>query len=458
MKKPSDEQQREEMLQRIIGLGERSLKKSYYPELRKRIQELEKTNLELQHEIQERLKAEELKDKLELQLRQSQKMEAIGTLAGGIAHDFNNILSAIIGYTELAKIHIDQCESRSICHAGKDLEAVLRSADRAKQLVHRILSFSRQRGGYMVPVSLEELLRDTVKMLRALIPTTISIESEIHAANAMIMGDATQIHQILMNLGTNAFQAMREKGGRLVFELSETDIHHTDPLAADLQLSPGRYLVLQVSDSGYGMDRDTLDKIYDPYFSTRSGEGGTGLGLSVVHGIVSFHRGHISVYSEPDKGTTFRIYLPQLAPTVQHEVSQQPAAAMQGEQRQRGQERLLVVDDESELREMLQRILENLGYTVTVANSPQEALERFADAPEKFDLLLTDMNMPGMDGADLIGKVRALRRDLPVILCTGFSEKMNAKSIRTLGRARHLLKPVTQKDLHRAIRSLMDRR
>jgi len=457
MKKPSDEQQREEMLQRIIGLGERSLKKSYYPELRKRIQELERTNLELQHEIQEHRKTEELKDKLELQLRQSQKMEAIGTLAGGIAHDFNNILSAIIGYTELAKIHIDQCESRAVCQADKDLEAVLRSADRAKQLVHRILSFSRQRGGVMVPVSLEELLNDTVKMLRALIPTTIAIETEIHAVNTMVMGDATQIHQVLMNLGTNAYQAMREEGGLLVFELSETGIPHDDPLAADLKLSPGRYLVLQVSDTGCGMARDTLDKIFDPYFSTRSGEGGTGLGLSVVHGIVTFHKGHISVYSEPDRGTTFRLYLPQLAPKEEFEGAQQPATVMPGNLQQKGRERLLVVDDESELREMLQRILENLGYTVTVADSPQQALEQFTIAPEDFDLLLTDMNMPGMDGADLIAKVRALRRDLPVILCTGFSEKMNTKSIRALGRARHLLKPVSQMELHRAIRNLLDR-
>ncbi|SHO48555.1 hybrid sensor histidine kinase/response regulator [Desulfopila aestuarii] len=450
MKKPSEEVHREEMLQRIIGLGERSLKKSYYPELQKRIRELEKANHELQHEIQERLKAEAQKEKLEFQLRQSQKMEAIGTLAGGIAHDFNNILSAIIGYTELAAIHIEQCGNAANCRASNDLEGVLRGADRAKQLVHQILSFSRQKGGDITAVNLEALLRETTRMLRALIPTTITIETAIHTTTPIIMADATQIHQVIMNLGTNGYQAMLAKGGRLQFDLSETDLPVNDPMVTNLQLAPGNYLVLRISDSGCGMNRETLAKIFDPYFSTKIGKGGTGLGLSVVHGIVSLHKGHISVYSEPGKGTTFRIYLPkaeQAAGTAL--VEAHPVL-------QRGEERLLIVDDEADLREVLQRILENIGYSVTVAATPIEALARFTATPHDFDMLITDMNMPEMDGAELIDKVRALRENLPVILCTGFSETMNEKSTRALGRARHLVKPVTQKELHETIRSLLD--
>jgi len=452
MKKLSDDLQQEEMLQRIIGLGERSLKKSYYPELKKRIGELEQTNLELQREIQERRKAEKQKNKLEFQLRQAQKMEAIGTLAGGIAHDFNNILSAVVGYTELAKIHIAQCSNQDNCQALGDLDGVLRSADRAKQLVHQILSFSRQREGEKAPVNLEELLIDAVKMLRALIPTTIAIETHVHTANTMIMADATQIHQIIMNLGTNAYHAMRESGGQLHFELLETTFSPYDPIVTNLQLTAGPYLELRVSDTGCGMDRETQGKIFDPYFSTKSTEGGTGLGLSVAHGIVTFHQGHISVYSEPDKGTTFRIYLPQLAEPQEKTSRKSPAAPVR-----RGHERLLIVDDERALREVLQRILENLGYAVTVAATPMEALEYVKENPDNFDLLITDMNMPVMNGAELIARMRALRHDLPIILCTGFSETMNRKSTRALGQARYVMKPVTQKKIHEAIRSLMDK-
>jgi len=451
MKKPSDEAHREEMLQRIIGLGERSLKKSYYPELQKQIRELEKTNRELQHEIHERLKAEAQQNKLEFQLRQAQKMEAIGTLAGGIAHDFNNILSAIIGYTELAKIHIEQCENSSNCLASHDLDGVLRGADRARQLVQQILSFSRQRGGDTTTVNLEELLRETTRMLRALIPTTISIETAVHATNPVIMADATQIHQIIMNLGTNGYQAMQDKGGRLRFDLSETILQYDDPMVTDLQLAPGPYLVLRISDTGCGMSRDLLARIFDPYFSTKIGKGGTGLGLSVVHGIVSSHKGNISVYSEPGQGTTFRIYLPKFEQTAGTSAVEAPTVML------RGEERLLIVDDEAALREVVQHILENIGYHVTVAATPIEALARFTATPHDFDMLITDMNMPDMDGAELINKVRALRQDLPVILCTGFSETMNEKATRALGNARYLLKPVTQKELHETIRSLLER-
>lgn len=451
MKKPSEEQLREEMRQRIIGLGERSLKKSYYPELQKQIRELERTNTELQHEIQQRKIAEEMREKLEFQLRQAQKMEAIGSLAGGIAHDFNNILSAIIGYTELAAIHIRQCSGESECLATRDLNGVLRSADRAKQLVRQILSFSRQRTADLVPIAMEDLLKDTIRMLRALIPTTIDIDYDIQTRGSMILADSTQIAQVIMNLGTNAYHAMREKGGTLLFELSQAVIDADDRVFADLGLSPGPYLVLRVSDTGCGMDRTTLGKIFDPYFSTRSDQGGTGLGLSVVHGIISHHKGHISVYSELGHGTTFRLYLPLLQ--AGHE-GKEPGPLVDA--LQRGHERLLIVEDESALREVMQRILEDLGYSVTVTGSPLGALQQFVSDPKCFDLLITDMNMPEMNGAELIGKIRAIRQDIPVVLCTGFSEILNGNSTKAMGAARHIMKPVTQRELNETIRSLLD--
>jgi CheY-like chemotaxis protein len=222
---------------------------------------------------------------------------------------------------------------------------------------------------------------------------------------------------------------------------------------ADLSLAPGPYLVLRVSDTGCGMDRVTLGKIFDPYFTTRGEQGGTGLGLSVVHGIISHHNGHISVYSEPGHGTTFRLYLPQLQSSHEGKDPGQIAGVLQ-----RGQERLLIVDDESVLLEVMQRILEDLGYSVTAAGTPLAALQYFTADPEAYDLLITDMNMPEMNGAELIGKIRAIRQDIPVVLCTGFSELMNGNSTRALGAARHVMKPVTQRELNETIRNLLDGR
>jgi signal transduction histidine kinase/CheY-like chemotaxis protein len=450
MKKLSDNQQREELRQRIIGLGENSLKKSYYPELQKQIRELERINNELITEIQERKKSEELRQKLEFQLRQTQKMEAIGSLAGGIAHDFNNILSAVIGYTELAKIHTQQCLKPGNCPASNDLNGILQSANRARELVRQILSFSRQQGGNFVPVSVEHLTRETSKMLRAMIPTTISIEEDFRTRDSTVLADPTQLHQVIMNIGTNAYQAMRENGGSLTFTLSDTTIEKNDVVFASLALTPGPYIILRITDTGKGIDEKTKDKIFNPYFSTK-GEEGTGLGLSVTHSIISQHNGQISVYSEPDQGTTFSIYLPKL---------QQKAAAgtrsPMASESSKGHERLLIVDDENTLLEIMQRILENLGYTVTAANSSQKALTLFQQSPELFDMLITDMNMPEMNGATLIKKIRDIRPDIPVILCTGFSELMSAESTKALGSASHIMKPVTQKEIHTTIRNLLD--
>lgn len=379
-------------------------------------------------------------------------MEAIGSLAGGIAHDFNNILSAIIGYTELTRIQARKCSGHIECPAIHNLEGIMRSSDRAKQLVQQILSFSRQQTGEMHPLCIKDLVAETIRMLRALIPTTIAITSDIRTTDNMVLADSTQIHQVMMNLGTNAYHAMREKGGTLVFELFEKYIHKDDWKFTDFKLASGPYLVISVSDTGCGMDKSVQSKIFDPYFSTKSKEEGTGLGLSVVHGIITQHKGHIEVYSEPGHGTTFRIYLPKL-----QENHEQAAPLTPIESLQRGHERLLIVDDEKPLLEIMQHILEDLGYVVSAAATPQDALQLFTESPESFDLLVTDMNMPGSSGADLIKKIRDIRKDIPVVLCTGFSETMNEQTTRALGSARHILKPVTQSELNEVLRSLLDR-
>lgn len=451
MKKLSDDQQREELRQRIIGLGEQSLKKSYYPELQKQIRELERINNELNNEIQERKKSEELRQKLEFQLRQTQKMEAIGSLAGGIAHDFNNILSAVIGYAELAKIHTQNCQAPDKCPADNDLNGILKSANRAKELVRQILSFSRQQSKDFVPVSIESLIRETSTMLRAMIPTTISIEQYFQTRDSTVLADPTQLHQVIMNIGTNAYQSMRETGGSLTFTLSDSDIENNDVVFANLDLTPGPHIILRIADTGRGMDKKTQDKIFNPYFSTKREEGGTGLGLSISHNIISQHNGQIAVYSEPGEGTTFTLYLPKFQPTLTA-----TAKPLMASNVSKGHERLLIVDDEQTLLEIMQRILENLGYCVTATNSPQKALAMFQQSPALFDMLITDMNMPKMNGAALIDNIREIRPNIPVILCTGFSELVTAESTKALGSASHLMKPVTQKEIHKAIRNLLD--
>lgn len=251
-------------------------------------------------------------------------------MAGGIAHDFNNILSAIIGYAELARVGIQGNCSDKKCRVSHDIEEVLRGADRAKELVRQILTFSRQQVGEHRPVELDRVVQDALKMLRALIPTTIEIRQRIDVDENMVLADPTQIHQIVMNLGTNAYHAMRETGGVLGVELVKTDIGPNDRKFADLKLAFGPYLVLRVSDTGCGMSRRTMERIFDPYFTTKGEDGGTGLGLSVVHGIVKSHQGHISVYSEVGQGTTFHVYLPRLLPGHKAERGHELSAVVGG--------------------------------------------------------------------------------------------------------------------------------
>ncbi len=451
MKKPSEPgDAREELRQSIIGLGERSIRKSYYPELQQRIAELEQRNRELQQEIAERIAAQNSARKLSRQLQQSQKMEAIGTLAGGIAHDFNNILTVIIGYTELAKLHSDSLCKHSPCPAGKELDQVLRAADRAKELVRQILTFSRRQDGEKVPLKLLPILQESLELLRASLPQSIEIKTKITCGNIRLLANAVQLQQILMNLGTNAHHAMRETGGILAVEAECIELEEFDEKSKHLLLAPGRYLLLKVCDNGCGMERALLDKIFDPYFTTKPPDQGTGMGLAVVHGIVKSHGGHISVYSEPGKGTSFLIYLPMLEEKGET-VSEELPEELRG-----GDERILVVDDEPQVAEMQARLLASLGYRVIHDSQPLHAMERFRDAPQDFDLIITDMTMPKMNGANLAQEVMRIRPDMPVILCTGFSELVNEDKARSLGIKAFAMKPLARKSIAALIRRVLE--
>ena len=451
MKKPSEPgDAREELRQSIIGLGERSIRKSYYPELQQRIAELEERNRELQREMAERVAAQNSARKLSRQLQQSQKMEAIGTLAGGIAHDFNNILTVIIGYTELAKLHSDSLCQHSPCPAGKELDQVLRAADRAKELVRQILTFSRRQDGERVPLKFLPVLKESLELLRASLPQSIEIKTKITCGNIQLLANAVQLQQILMNLGTNAHHAMRETGGILAVEAECIELEELDEKSKHLLLAPGRYLLLKVCDNGCGMERALLDKIFDPYFTTKPPDQGTGMGLAVVHGIVKSHGGHISVYSEPGKGTSFLIYLPMLEEKGET-VSEELPEELRG-----GDERILVVDDEPQVAEMQARLLASLGYRVIHDSQPLHAMERFRDAPQDFDLIITDMTMPKMNGADLAQGVMRIRPDIPVILCTGFSELVNEDKARSLGIKAFAMKPLARKSIAALIRRVLE--
>ena len=429
---------------RIIGLGERSVKKSYYPQLQERITQLEKANEALEHEIAEHKKTEKGRGHLESQLRHIQKIEAIGTLAGGIAHDFNNILSAIFGYTELAL-----AEAPAGSSLRENLAAVLTAANRAKALVGQILTFSRQVEQERKPVLLVPLAKEAIKLLRSSIPTTIEIRQHIDPRCAPVLADPTQIHQVIMNLCTNAYHAMRETGGVLGISLTEKEIGPDDS-APELQVDPGRYLVLEVSDTGYGMNQSVLERIFDPYFTTKKPGEGTGLGLSIVHGILKTHGGRITVYSEPGKGSTFRVYLPTVKPEIAT-AENFAKGAVPG-----GNELVMLVDDELEILRMEEQMLQRYGYRIASYTTGEAALQAFRAEPRNYDLIITDMTMPQMTGAQLVQKLLKIRGDIPVILCTGFSELINEKKAKEIGVKKYLMKPVSTSELARAVRQALN--
>jgi len=374
----------------------------------------------------------------------AEKLEAIGTLAGGIAHDFNNILSAIVGYTQMAQM---KCSRGSAIH--QDLEAVLQGSRRAAELVRQILTFSRQERGEEKPVQASPLVKEATKFLRASIPTTIEIRGDFRS-DSVVLADPTEIHRIVVNLCTNAALAMREKGGVLEVGLADVDLDAA-LVARHPGLEPGRYLRLRVRDTGCGMSREVMARIFEPFFTTRGEGEGSGMGLPVVHGIVKRCRGAIAVESEPGKGTTFDVLLP----VVQREA---PVTAAAPEPPHGGTERVLFVDDEPLVAGLAVALLGRLGYRVRTFTDSRQALAAFEAEPDAFDLVITDMTMPGVTGEALARRVKRLRPDLPVILCTGYSETMNAEKARSLGIDEFAMKPVAVDDLTKIVRRVLDRR
>lgn len=346
---------------------------------------------------------------LESQLRQAHKMEAIGTLAGGIAHDFNNILAPVIGYTELA---LDEIEKGTPLE--EYLQEIYTAGKRAKELVKQILIFARQTDGESKPTRVGSIAKEALKLLRSSIPATIDIRHNIES-DSLVMGNATEIHQIFMNLCTNAAHAMENNGG--VLEVGLTDVTlGTDFTGSRTDLEPGDYLKLVVSDTGTGIPSAVIDSIFEPYFTTKAPNEGTGIGLSTVHGIVKNYGGEIEVESESGKGTVFTLYLP-----VTKKYSQD--RSYEKETLPSGTERILFVDDELPIARMGSQILDRLGYTVTIRTSSIEALELFRSRPGDFDLVISDTTMPNMTGDRLADELLKIRPDIPIILCTGYSKK-----------------------------------
>ncbi|MHC1742886.1 MAG: PAS domain S-box protein [Syntrophobacteraceae bacterium] len=381
--------------------------------------------------------------KLEAQLREAQKMEAVGTLAGGIAHDFNNILAPIIGYTEMVMEEIPELSS-----TRHDLDQILRAAYRARDLVKQILAFSR-RGPeqQFVPIEVSVVVKEVLKLLRASLPATIAIKQRIQTG--MAIADPTQIHQIVVNLCTNAAHAMQDKG-TLDVSLEPVTLGPADLAELSLpDLSQGSYLRLTVADTGHGMDPETIQRIFEPYFTTKEVGKGTGLGLAVVHGIVKGHGGEIRARSQPGQGSVFEVYLPMLA-------TETAGTADETSVLPRGTERLLMVDDERMIVDLAARILGQLGYSVTAMTNPHDALDLFRKQPLDFDLIVTDYTMPGLTGIDLASEVLKTSPRMPIILCTGFSDRISNEAARSEGIVEMAIKPLDRRELAQLVRRVLD--
>lgn len=404
---------------------------------------LEKAALVAQNRMyQEHL--EELVDERTAELRQAQKIEAIGTLAGGIAHDFNNILTGIIGFNELALL---MCKDKKVIGY---MEEIQKAADRAKVMVQQILTFSRKGDQECHPLQVDIIVREVFKLIRSSIPASILMRLEI-STTANVLADPSQFHQVVMNLCTNAYQAMPDGEGELGVTLQEVTIGAGESMLG-LELEPGQYVQLQVSDTGCGMEKEILERVFDPYFTTKETGRGTGLGLSVVHGIVNSYGGTIMGYSEPGEGTSFHVFLPVIT---------RKAASVEGNGGNRapnlqGTERILFVDDEEPIVDLVLGFLGNYGYEVSCFTDSLEALAHFKENPNAFDLVITDMTMPGMSGAKLAQEVLAINKDMPVILCTGFSEVLNREQALEIGIREFVQKPVPMSELVKIIRSVLD--
>jgi PAS domain S-box-containing protein len=380
--------------------------------------------------------------RLEAHLYEAKRMEALGTLAGGIAHDFNNILTAILGYTDLALADVLPGHRQ-----GQFLQAVRTAGNRAKELVQQILTFSRQRPQQRRPLLLQPLLEEAVSLLRASLPVTIAIRQQVEANVGPVLADPSQMLQVLLNLCTNAAHAMRETGGELEIRLQAMELEAACATQPQ-NLRPGPHVCLSVQDTGHGMSTEVMTRIFEPFFTTKSPGEGSGLGLAVVHGIITNHDGAITVESTPGQGTTFTVYLPRIEATVC------PVTAPD-ESVPAGQERILFVEDEAPLAELGWTMLTHLGYNVVACTSSREALDIFRAEPQRFDLVITDYTMPELTGEVLAREVRLLRPDLPIILCTGFSHALTPERARALGINAFLMKPLMVRDLGLAIRHVL---
>lgn len=382
------------------------------------------------------------KKMLKKQLLQAQKMESIGSLAGGIAHDFNNLLSPILGYSQLL---LDTLPTK-----GREQEHVQRIFDagmRASKLTKQILTISRQSFQETVPVTLQPILQEVVRMVRATLPKSIEILEDIQSDCGAVMADPTQLHQVVMNLVTNAYHAVDEIDGKILLSLSEVTIK-TDEIA-DRFLGSGTYVLLTVADNGTGISPEILERIFDPYFTTKEEGKGTGLGLSIVYGIVKELKGNVKVDSETGEGTTFNIYIPVIVQTddIVPKSSNGDLST--------GTEHILVVDDEEPIISLAQETLEALGYTVTAFESSVNALETFMIHPDRFDLVVTDMTMPGLTGPQLAEKIHSIKQSMPIIMCTGLGGGIDMADLKKIGVKRLLRKPLLDKDLAKSIREVL---
>ena len=381
--------------------------------------------------------------RIEEQLRQAHKLEAVGTLAGGIAHDFNNILAAIIGFTELA---IDDAPEGSLIK--RNMSNVLKAGTRGRDLVRQILTFSRMSDVKRAPLHITPVVQETFKLLRAAIPSTITMKLRTDATSDIILAESTEITQLLMNLGTNAASAMWENGGLLEISLRDVEFHpDTQPPHPDV--AAGAYVELSMKDTGCGMDAETRNHMFEPFFTTKERGKGTGLGLSVVHGIVHSLGGAITVASEPGKGSTFTVLLPKIAP----EEKAQPETARQITG---GKECILFVDDEELLVEVANEMLGRLGYEVVATSDSADALRIFSAWPDRFRCVVTDYTMPGMTGASLAKKLMKIRPNIPVILCTGYTEMISQDEARAMGIREFVMKPLIKREIAETIRRVLD--
>ena len=416
--------------------------------VKERTRELLAANTNLNKEIQERISSEKTRMQLEKELNRKQKLEAIGTLAGGIAHDFNNILAAVIGYSELTLESLDRGSDEYT-----NIAEVLKAGTRAADLTRQILTFSRQVEQDIKPVQLGHVVREALKLIQASVPAGINI-CHVIESNEFVMGDESQLHRVVINLCTNAYHAMEGTKGTLDVRVEDTVINkknaNQDSAQIADQMMPGEYVTLTICDTGCGMAPEIIGKIFDPFFTTKSVDQGTGMGLSVVHGIVKQYKGYIRVYSELGHGTKFVIFIP-----VFHTDNVTDPVPL--DELHTGTETVMIIDDEGTLVKMMQQHLESMGYTVKGFADSVTAVEYFSEHPDEFDLVVTDFSMPGMTGLDVSEKILGMRSDIPVILCTGYGKDVSPQTIESVGISALLTKPLSRRSLSSTIRIVLDK-